>query len=822
MAIDKSLYSAPQGILDNDELPEVEIELPEIIENEDGSVEITLIGGTDTEELIPFDANLVEYLDEGLLGTIADEMMEMVAQDIASRADWVNTYVEGLKILGLNYEERIEPWEGACGVNSTVLAEAVIRFQAETMSEVFPAAGPVRTKIIGAETKAKEEAAARVKADMNYQLTDVMTEYRTEHERLLWSLALAGSAFKKVYFDTQKNRQVAPFINAEDIIVPYGASVIEHAERVTHVMRKTENEVAKLQASGFYADVDLPEPEAYYSDIDEKKAEDAGFDLSDDNRHCLYEIHVDTTIDGIDDEEDDLAKPYIITIERSSSEVLAIRRNWKEADVRKEKRQHFVHYNYVPGFGFYGLGLINIIGGYARAGTSLIRQLVDAGTLSNLPGGLKSRDLRQKGEDTPIGPGEWRDVDVPSGAIRDHLMPLPYGEPSGTLVMLLDKITTDGRRLGAIADMDISDMSANAPVGTTLALLERQLKPMAAIHARIHYAMKQEFILLKTIISENVPLEYEYQPETGDMRAKRGDYSLVNVIPVSDPNSSTMAQRVVQYQAVLQMAEQSPEIYDLPLLHRQMIEVLGVKNADKLVPTSEDAKPQDPITENMGALVGTPMKAFIYQDNDAHIATHMAFIQDPMIAQMIGQNPKAQQIMASLQAHIAEHLGFSYRTKIEEKLGVQLPPPGAELPEEVEVMLSRATADAAKQLTEQNQKQEAQKKAQEQEEDPNLQLERESEKTKRMEVERKAKKDGEDIAIRKDEQQRKRANDVVSAELQLEEIAEDRRSTNVDAKKFDAELENERKELDSRTSIETLKTLLSAQNTQTGDKPPSE
>ena len=821
MAIDKSLYAAPEGILDEDEFSEIEVELPDILENDDGSVEITLVGGTDLDEPIPFDDNIAEYLTETELGVIASDILEMIEEDINSRSDWVATYVEGLKILGLNYEERVEPWEGACGVSSTVLAEAVIRFQAETMSEVFPASGPVRTLIIGKETEAKEQAAARVKADMNHQLVDVMTEYRTEHEKLLWSLALAGSAFKKVYFDPQLGRQVAPFINAEDMIVPYGTTVIEHAERVTHVMRKTENEVAKLQASGFYADVDLDEPEAFHTDIEEKKAEEAGFDLADDNRHCLYEVHVLTSIDGVDD-EDGLAKPYVITIERGSSEVLAIRRNWMEDDPLKLKRQHFVHYNYIPGFGFYGLGLINIIGGYARAGTSLIRQLVDAGTLSNLPGGLKSRDLRQKGDDTPIAPGEWRDVDVPSGSIKDHLLPLPYGEPSATLVALLDKITADGRRLGAIADMDISDMSANAPVGTTLALLERQLKPMAAIHARIHYAMKQEFILLKTIISENAPLEYTYEPATGDMRAKRGDYALVSVIPVSDPNSSTMAQRVVQYQAVLQMAEQSPDIYDLPLLHRQMIEVLGVKNADKLVPASEDAPPKDPISENMGALVGTPMKAFLYQDSDAHIAAHMSFMQDPMIAEMIGQNPKAKQIMASLHAHVAEHLGFSYRIKIEEKLGVSLPPPGERLPEEVEVMLSRAVSDAAKQLTAQNQKQAAQKKAQAAEEDPNLQLERESEKTKRMEVERKTSKDQAEVQLRTDDQQRKRAKDVVDAELKLEEVAQDRRATEVEAKRADVQLENERAELDARTSIESLKALMSAQNSGTGGKPPSE
>jgi hypothetical protein len=822
VAIEKSLYAAPQGLLPEDEAEEIAYEIEEeLVENEDGSVDVMLVGGTEFEEEIPFDANLAEHMDDDALAIIADDMVELVQSDIDSRKEWVDTYVEGLKILGLNYEEKVEPWEGACGVSSTVLAEAVIRFQAETMSEVFPAAGPVRTKIIGLENKAKEEASGRVKADMNYQLTEVMSEYRPEHEKLLWSLALAGSAFKKVYFCPNLGRQVAPFINAEDVIVPYGATTIEHAERVTHVMRKTENEVAKLQANGFYADVELGDPESFHTDIEEAKAEEAGFELSVDDRYTMYEIHADMIIEGIDD-EDGLAKPYILTIERGSSTVLGLRRNWLEEDELKLKRQHFVHYVYVPGFGFYGLGLINIIGGYARAGTALIRQLVDAGTLANLPGGLKSRDLRTKGEDTPIGPGEWRDVDVPSGAIRDHLIPLPYKEPSQTLVGLLDKITMDGRRLGAIADMNISDMSANAPVGTTLALLERQLKPMAAIHARIHYAMKQEFKLLKTIISENAPLEYEYTPETGDMRAKRGDYVLIAVIPVSDPNSSTMAQRVVQYQAVLQMAEQNPEIYDLPFLHRQMIDVLGVKNAEKLVPTSEDSEPADPITENMGALVGTPMKAFLYQDHDAHIATHVSFMKDPMIAEMVGQNPKANQIMASLQAHIAEHLGFSYRTKMEEKLGVQLPPPGQPLPEEVEVMLSRAVADAGKQLTAQNQQKAAQKKAQQQEEDPNLKLARTAEETKRMEVDRKSKKDQAEVKLRTDEQQRKRAKDVVDAELQLEEVASDRRRTTVEATRADAELQNEREELDARTSIETLKALLSAQPNNTGGEPPSE
>jgi len=591
MAIEKGLYSAPTGIdefegdlegvaeMDVSELS-IEIEDPKSVTLADGSMEITIIPGDETEAM-EFGGNLAEIMDDSELSALSQELTEAIDSDVESRKDWTDTYVKGLDVLGFKYEERTEPWEGACGVNSTVLAEAAIRFQAETMSETFPAAGPVKTKILGSETKEKEDAAGRVKADMNYELTENMVEYRPEHERMLYSLGLAGSAFKKVYHDPNIGRQVALYISAEDVIVPYGASTIEFAERVTHVMRKTKNEVKKLQSVGFYLDTDLGDPVAYHSDLEEKKAEEGGYSLTDDDRYTLYEIHADLVIEGIDD-DDGIARPYVVTMERGSGEVLAIRRNYEEDDPLTLKRQHFVHYNYVPGFGFYGLGLIHIIGGYARAGTSLIRQLVDAGTLSNLPGGLKSRGLRIKGDDTPIEPGEWKDVDVPSGSIRDNIMPLPYKEPSQTLLALLNTITTEGRRLGAISDMNISDMSANAPVGTTLALLERTLKPMAAVQARVHYAMKQEFKLLKAIMAEYAPTEYAYQPARGEVTAKRSDYLMVDVIPVSDPNSSTMAQRVVQYQAVLQMSQQAPQIYDLPQLHRQMIEVLGVKNADNL------------------------------------------------------------------------------------------------------------------------------------------------------------------------------------------------------------------------------------------------
>jgi len=619
MAIEKGLYSAPKGIDEEVGEGELEIEIvnPESVTLDDGSMEITLVPGAEDAMTGEFDDNLADMLEDSDLNSLAKDIMGNIESDIDSRKEWADTFVKGLDVLGFKYEERTEPWEGACGVYSTVLAEAAIRFQAETMSETFPSSGPVKTKILGEETKEKEEAAARVKADMNYELTENMVEYRPEHERLLYSLGLAGSAFKKVYYDPNMGRQVAVYIPAEDVIVPYGASHIETAERVTHVMRKTKNELKKLQANGFYREVELGDPQPYHSDIEERKAEEGGYSLTDDDRFTVYEIHADLIIDGAgDSEEDDIAKPYVVTLERGSNEILAIRRNWSQDDELMLKRQHFVHYVYVPGFGFYGLGLIHIIGGYAKAGTSLIRQLVDAGTLANLPGGLKSRGLRIKGDDAPIEPGEFKDVDVPSGSIRDNIMPLPYKEPSQTLLSLLDKITQEGRRLGAISDMNISDMSANAPVGTTLALLERTLKPMAAVQARVHYAMKQEFKLLKVLMSEYAPMEYAYQPSRGEVSARRADYMLIDVIPVSDPNSSTMAQRVVQYQAVLQMAQQAPQIYDLPQLHRQMIDVLGVKNADKLVPTKDDMKPVDPISENMAALQGKPMKAFIYARSD--------------------------------------------------------------------------------------------------------------------------------------------------------------------------------------------------------------
>ena len=831
MAIEKGLYAAPEGIdgelmdSDDDAALEIEIVNPDMVTLDDGSVEITIIPGVEPSDMGGFDTNLAETLEESVLNELADDLVGMISADIESRKDWADTYVKGLDVLGFKYEERTDPWEGASGVYSTVLAEAAIRFQAETMSETFPAAGPVRTKIIGVEDKDKEEASARVKADMNYELTERMVEYRPEHERLLYSLGLAGSAFKKVYFDPNINRQVALYIPAEDVVVPYGASTIESAERVTHVMRKTKNELKKLQAGGFYRDVDLGEPQTFHTDIEERKAEEGGYSLTDDDRYSLYEIHADLVIEGVDEDDDEIAKPYVVTIERGSNEVLAIRRNWNEEDDLMLKRQHFVHYVYVPGFGFYGLGLIHIIGGYARAGTSLIRQLVDAGTLANLPGGLKARGLRIKGDDTPIEPGEWKDVDVPSGSIRDNIMPLPYKEPSQTLLALLNQITTEGRRLGAISDMNISDMSANAPVGTTLALLERTLKPMAAVQARVHYTMKQEFKLLKAIMAEHAPAEYSYEPLRGEQTARRADYEMVDVIPVSDPNSSTMAQRVVQYQAVLQMSQQAPQIYDLPQLHRQMIEVLGVKNADKLVPTTDDIRPTDPVSENMNNLNGKPMKAFIYQDHDAHMAAHQSFMQDPMIAQVMGQNPQAQRMAAALQAHIAEHLAFKYRKSMEEKIGAPLPNPNAELPEDMEVNLARLMAQAGSQLTQQNQQQAAQQQAQQKAQDPVVQMQQAELQIKQQEVQRKmqkdqidaqnaqmdmqlqAQRDQMDMQAKQAELQLKAQEGQVDAQISQAELQIKQQELEIDAQKAGAKLAADRRKDNTKLDLDLLKTI---------------
>lgn len=754
MAVDKSINQAPLG-LDatlaagvepgvNMPEPDVEIEIedPESVSIEMGGLEIELEPGEDDEE---FNENLADTLDEGQLAELAGELVGEFDEDVNSRRDWIQTYVDGLELLGLKVQDRTEPWPGACGVNHPLLTEAVVKFQAETMMETFPAQGPVRTKVIGKETPAKRDAAQRVQEDMNHQLTDVMVEYRPEHERMLWGLGLAGNAFKKVYFDPSLGRQVSMYVTADDVVVPYGASSLETAERVTHVMRKTENEMARLQRDGFYREVDLGEPVASLDEIEKKVAEQLGFRADMDDRYKLLEMHVDLVIEDDkyrDADDGDVALPYVITIDKGTSTVLAIRRNWDPDDKKKLKRNHFVHYSYVPGFGFYAFGLIHLIGAFAKSGTSIIRQLVDAGTLSNLPGGFKTKGLRVKGDDTPISPAEWRDVDVASGTMRDNIMPLPYKEPSGVLYQLLGNIVEEGRRFAGAADMKVSDMSAQAPVGTTLAILERTLKMMSAVQARVHYAMKQEFKLLKTIIADYTPETYSYEPEEGDRKAKKSDYDNVEVIPVSDPNAATMAQKIVQYQAVIQLAQMAPQIYDLPYLHRQMLEVLGIQNAQKLVPLvdDEDRKPRDPISENMDVINGKPVKAFIYQDHQAHIAVHMSAMQDPKIQQLLGQNPQAQTMMAAMNAHIAEHLAFEYRRQIEEQAGVPLPPPDADMDEQTELAVSRLAAMAAQQLFQKNQSEAQAQQNQQLAQDPLVQMQLAEIEIKKKEVELKEKK----------------------------------------------------------------------------------
>jgi hypothetical protein len=744
MAISKPLYEMPEGIemLAQQEIP-VEIEIE--VENIGGDGVEVLLGEAEEEgEEEAFEDNLAEHMSEADLQKIAGDIMELVEADINSRKDWVDTYVKGLDVLGLRYDEVTEPWDGACGVFSTLLTEAAIRFQSESIMETFPAAGPVKTNIIGAWNPQVEQAAKRVQADMNYQLTDKMPEYRSEHERALWGVALAGSSFKKVYYDPSLERQVSFYIPAEDIILPYGVTNIRRTDRLTHIMRKTKNDIKKLQVSGFYRDIDLGEPLSTQTDIEKAKAQKEGIEQTKDERYQIYEVHIEYDLPGY---EEELPLPYVITIDKSTNKVLAVRRNYREDDPQKRARQHFVHYMYIPGFGAYGFGLIHIIGGYAMAGTMLIRQLVDAGSLSNLPGGLKSRGLRIKGDDTPIAPGEWRDVDVPGGAIKDNILPLPYKEPSQVLLALLNQITEEARRLSGMADMKISDMSSQAPVGTTLALLERQLKTMGAVQARIHASMKEEFRLLKEIIREYTSPDYSYTPQDGTPQVKVEDYDIVEVIPVSDPNASTMAQRVVQYQAALQLAQGAPQLYDLPRLHRQMLDVLGIPNADKLVPLPDDQMPKDPISENMNALKGTPLKAFIYQDHNAHMQAHMNFMQDPMVASQIGQNPMAQAIQGAMMAHIAEHLGFEYRKQIEERVGVPLPPPDKPMPEDIELEMSRFIAQASQQLLQIHQSQAAQQQAQQQAQDPLIQMQQQELQIKQAEVQRKTQKDATDAQI---------------------------------------------------------------------------
>ena len=789
MAIEKSLYELPEGITAEDmAAPELEIEI-EVEKEEEGDEPVVEIEIKESD----FNANLAEEMDEGELQQVSEDILDLIKQDINSRKEWERTYKDGLELLGLRVDERTEPWDGACGVYHPILAESVVKFQSETILETFPASGPVKTKIIGKITREKEEAASRVQDDMNYELTEVMAEYRTEHERLLWNLPISGSAFKKVYFDPSLNRQVAVFVPSEDIIVPYGSSDLLSSPRITHRMRKTPNQLKKLQVAGFYRDIELDEPQNNTTEIEKKKDEEIGFNVIDDDRYLIYECHIDYDLPGYED-PDGIALPYVITID-SSGEILSIRRNYLEDDSLKEKRMHFTHYVYIPGFGFYGFGLIHLVGGFAKSATSILRQLVDAGTLSNLPGGFKSKDLRVKGDDTPIAPGEWRDVDVTGMTIKDSVVPLPYKEPSATLYQLLQTIVEEGRRFASVADLKFSDMSNQAPVGTTLALLERTLKVMSAVQARVHAAMKTEFQLIAKIVKDYTPDSYSYEVDA-PKKAKKTDYDTTEIIPVSDPNASTMAQRVVQYQAALQLAASAPQIYDLPQLHRQMLEVLGIKNAAKIIPIEEDQKPTDPVSENMNALTGKPLKAFLYQDHQAHLQVHMNAMQDPKIQKIVGQNPQAQQIQAAMMAHINEHVAFQYRIEIEKMLGAPLPPEGEQLPEDVEVQISRAVAEASDKLLQKDQAEAQAQQAQQMAQDPVVQMQQREVAIKEADLQRKIAKDQMDAQLKMQDQQQKDERERMRIESQ-EQIA----GAQIGAKSMDLDKQIASKELLEGTKI---------------------
>jgi len=779
--IEKSMYAAPMGMMDlagaagMDDTPvEIEIEDPESVTIGIDGMEIEIEPGKETAE--EFDANLADFMEDSVLTGVSTDLLASLEDDKSSRKEWEETYKDGLKLMGLQYEERTEPWEGASGVFHPMITEAVVRFQSETIMETFPAQGPVKTKILGNATPAKEEAAKRVQNDMNYVITEEMVEFRPEHEKMLWNLAPAGSAFKKVYFDPALGRQVSVFVPAEDVFLPYGMTDMQTSPRVTQRMRVVQNDMRRLQLNGFYRDIELGEPTQKTDSIQEAKDRETGFTAINDDRYVVYECLVDLDLKGYEDtdkdgEETGLALPYVVSL-TDDGEILAIRRNWREDDDLKRKRQHFVHYMYIPGFGSYGYGLFHLIGGFAKSATSLMRQLIDAGTLSNLPGGLKSRGMRIKGDDTPISPGEWRDVDIGSGAIRDSILPLPYKEPSATLYQLLNTVVEEGRRFAATADIKVSDMSNQAPVGSTLAILERTLKVMSAVQARVHYALKQELRLIADLMREHCIDDYEYDVDAVEGRqARRNDYSMVDIIPVSDPNAATMSQRVVQYQAVIQMAQMAPQIYDLPQLHRQMLTVLGIKNVEKLIPTEEDQKPVDPVTENMNVLAGKPVKSFAFQDHEAHISVHQAAMQDPVMAQVMGQNPQAAVMQQSMASHIAEHVGFAYRNRMQEALGIALPNAKDGLAPDMERYLSQALAKAAPQVLNQSKALVAQKQAQEAMQDPLVQLQQQEQQLKQQELQRKALKDQADAQMAGQKLQLEREVSQAEISIRQQEIA---------------------------------------------------
>ena len=756
MAVEKQM--TPFEIEGQEDSGDIQIEVvnPEAvsIETEDGGVIIDFEGEV-TESLVGpgHDANLAEFIDDDELTIMASDLIADFQADRESRSDWARAYVKGLDLLGMKVEDRQQPWSGASGVFHPLLTEAVVRFQAQAMGEIFPASGPVRTKIVGKQTPERTDQASRVQNEMNYLLTEEMSEYRDEMEQMLFKLPIAGSAFKKVYYDPLMERPCSMFVPSEDFVASYGASDLKTCPRYTHVMKKTANEVLQLQVNGFYKEGELPEPTPDYSDIQEKYDELDGEEavIEDDDRHTILEMHVDLNLAGEFEDPDGIARPYVVTVDKSSSTILAIRRNWYAEDEKKRKRMHFVHYRYLPGLGFYGTGLIHLMGGLAKSATSILRQLIDAGTLSNLPAGLKARGLRIKGDDTPLMPGEFRDVDVPGGAIRDSITFIPYKEPSSVLYSLLGNIVEEGRRIGSVADMQVGDMNPNAPVGTTLALMERSMKVLSGVQARLHASLKHELRILAKIIHDYMPSEYSYEIE-GSFDRKSDFDKRVDVIPVSDPNAATMSQRVMQYQAAIQLAQQSPQIYDMGKLHRQMLEVLGVQNADEIVKLPDDMKPADPVTENMMIMKQEPIQAFKYQDHEAHIAVHMAAAQDPKIMQIIGQSPFASAIQQAMAAHITEHVAFQYRREIEKQLGVEMPNEEEPLPEDVEVQLSRLAKDAAEKVLQKDKAEAAQMQAQQQQQDPLTQIQQR------------------ELAIKEADSQHKRQIDLAKLELEAAKL----------------------------------------------------
>jgi len=803
MAIDKpldSLFSQdslgmePESLMvieEGDEFPEDSI----VTELEDGGVEIDFDPMADMGEIeVEFDSNLAEVIDDSDLSRIASDLIGKFDGDKSSRSDWEQVYKQGLDQLGLEIEDRTTPWAGACGVFHPMLSEAVVRFQSQTIQEIMPAKGPVKTQIWGLASKEREKQAKRVQDYMNFQLCEVMTEYRSETEKLLFSLPLAGSAFRKIYFDPSLGRPTSMFVPAEDFVVAFNEAGLEQAERYTHIMNRSTNQIKKLQVSGFYRDVELSSSYIEESPITDKYREIGGVKPSyeKEDRHQLLEMHVDVDLPGFED-DDGIALPYVITIEKGSSTVLSIYRNWDEEDEFRTKKQHFVHYGYVPGIGFYNLGLIHMVGGLAKSATSLLRQLVDAGTLSNLPGGLKTRGLRIKGDDTPIMPGEFRDVDVPGGVIRDNITFLPYKEPSSVLYQLLGNIVEEGRRFASMADLKVADMNQEAPVGTTLAIMERAMKVQSAIQARIHASLKQEYKILSKIIFDYTEPDYPYETDEGEGIKLEDFDDRVDIVPVSDPNASSMAQRIMQYQAALQLAAQAPNLYDLPLLHRQMMELIGIPNADQVVPSSDEVPPKDPVSENQDMLTQSPVKVYEYQDHEAHMRVHMVLKNDPQMAQEVQNSPAGGAVMGSLDAHIREHLAFVFRKQVEDELGVPMPPMGQALPQDMEKRLSVLVADAADQMMGKKQQQQQAQAAAAQQEDPIMQMRQQ------------------ELAMKQSDLDRKQQSETAKQQLAAQKLQADTQDDSMTQQMDAAKLHLEVQKLASKERMETERLKLEEQ-----------